>query len=531
LPESCYRGTLRPRNRVPEQSFTLIVSDIRLLTNADRCQLQASVNSDALDEPFLLWYRFPLGYEQFIRPENGNPFVSALLLPAMRAGEALAIEAPVSPKLLRSTREIQKIYRSWDSGLSEVAIDAPIATGNAPLTDTDQGIGLFVSLGVDSSYSLVKNLRDHPADDESIGHLLHVHGLDICVRNDDNGILQEIRKYARTLTRRFGKELIIIDTNIRDIMDRFVDWSLLGHGAGLASVGHVLEAGLRRIHIAAGPTYQNPRPCGSHPMLDPLWSTEGLSFCYDGAEATRREKIEVLAQWPVVLETLRVCYQDPPEAYNCGACWKCLSTMIRLDIVGALRKCRTLPQQVDLDRVRKVRADPLLEASSYKSLLEEVRSAGGDPSLVAVLESRLDEALARRPASVAEIDRLQAEAALLNPLRAELARLRAGLKKQVAWARQSAQEVTRRDAIIVGLQRQLQEQTAWAMRSAEEVRERDGMIRELQEQLRVQTAWAQRSAEAVLERDRIIRGLQAQLAGREAADDPAASRQMVQRPG
>src|SRR5205823_5375340 len=136
-------GTLRRRNRVPEQRSPLLVSDIRLITGADHCQLQASVNSDALDEPFLLWYRFPPDYQRFIHPESGNPFVSALLLPAMRAGEALVIRAPVSRRLLRSTMEIQKIYRSWDSGLSEIAIEAPDATGSTPGMRPDRHTGLF----------------------------------------------------------------------------------------------------------------------------------------------------------------------------------------------------------------------------------------------------------------------------------------------------------------------------------------------------------------------------------------------------
>ncbi len=150
-------------------------------------------------------------------------------------------------------------------------------------------------------------------------------------------------------------------------MDRFVDWSLFAHGAALASVGLALEGVFRAVHIAAGPSYANPHPCGSHPLLDPLWSTERVSFIYDGAEAGRGQAAAGLSECPTALGTLRVSPgQDPPREYNCGRCWKCLKLMISLQTLGALSRCSTLPHQIELEHVRAMEPEPPMQVRYYQ---------------------------------------------------------------------------------------------------------------------------------------------------------------------
>src|SRR3712207_5667311 len=97
------------------------VSDIRVLATGDGCELQGRVTSEADPdnadwfESFTLWYRFPAWCLPFLSPHNGDPFLAALLFPAMRTGERLLIPAPVSPRLLEALPEIQAIYTAFDS--------------------------------------------------------------------------------------------------------------------------------------------------------------------------------------------------------------------------------------------------------------------------------------------------------------------------------------------------------------------------------------------------------------------------------
>ena len=77
-------------------------------------------------------------------------------------------------------------------------------------------------------------------------------------------------------------------TNARELTDRYVNtsWS---SGGFLASVGLCLQKVFREVLIAASDTYGQLVPWGSHPHVDPLWSTESLAFVHDGCEATRLE--------------------------------------------------------------------------------------------------------------------------------------------------------------------------------------------------------------------------------------------------
>lgn len=89
------------------------IFDIRSIEDDDYFELQATVISRALDAPFRLWYRFPRACKEYISTDNGDPFLPAILLPAMRTRENLEIAAEVSPRLLNTMSQIQDIYRSW----------------------------------------------------------------------------------------------------------------------------------------------------------------------------------------------------------------------------------------------------------------------------------------------------------------------------------------------------------------------------------------------------------------------------------
>jgi hypothetical protein len=73
-------------------------------------------------------------------------------------------------------------------------------------------------------------------------------------------------------------------------------------------------------------------PLGSHPLTDPLWSTEAVEIVHDGAEARRTEKILRIVDDAEALDNLRVCFDDMNT--NCGRCAKCLRKMLPLRLLG-----------------------------------------------------------------------------------------------------------------------------------------------------------------------------------------------------
>jgi hypothetical protein len=370
------------------------VSQIDVVPVGEAVQLQALVASDRDPDdddwfaPFTLWYRFPRWCEPWLSAENGDPFLAALLLSAMRGRERLAIPAPVSPRLLDALPDLQAIYAAFAPRCAPIAVDAGGRDTPLPESSRDPAVGLFFSLGVDSFYSLVKNQRHHPTDDQTVTHLIAVHGFDAAHHGWDEvfppGLLANVQRVAAET----GKTLLPVVTNIRREGARLAPWTML-HGGAMASIALALGSGLRQVTIAASTPCGVPDAWGTHPVLDPLWSTEHLTVVHDGRERDRYDKTQVLAQVDLVLDTLRVCPGYGSD-YNCGRCMKCMRTMIDLLQAGALDRCRTLPHEIDPEQLRIALRMPesMVQRRNFRRRLEYFVATGTRPDLQAILSEQ-----------------------------------------------------------------------------------------------------------------------------------------------
>jgi hypothetical protein len=282
----------------------VIASDIKMISFRGWCELQAHVKSDTAKKPFLLRYCFPRSFEEFVSAENGDPFLAALLLPAMKRNETLEVPVSVSRRLLHATDEIQALYKSWDESLSKVRINAPVRKEESSVTPGSPRHALFFSCGVDSYYSLFKNVTNHPNDEETIADLIVVRGFDNPFQARRPSAFETVLANARRVSSQLQKNTLPVATNVKDFATQFVPWDHLYHGAAMASVGLALENVFQRIHIASSFSRGQVFPWGSHPALDPLWSTERLSLSHDEFEARRVDKIRFIVQFPIVMDTL-----------------------------------------------------------------------------------------------------------------------------------------------------------------------------------------------------------------------------------
>jgi hypothetical protein len=130
-------------------------------------------------------------------------------------------------------------------------------------------------------------------------------------------------------------------------------------------------------------------PWSSHPLLDPLWGTEGLEFVHDGLEARRPEKVRLLAEHDWVLQSLRVCSRSPQNALNCGLCEKCIRTMLSLQAVGALGRCPTFEAGLDPRRVARMRMKRDGTLNYAQMNLDALQAAGGQQQFVRALEKAM----------------------------------------------------------------------------------------------------------------------------------------------
>jgi hypothetical protein len=266
---------------------------------------------------------------------TSEPFLAASLFPAMCL--PLQIVGEASPRLLEHLPQIQEILCTWDPSLGHIDVQANAASPGEP----GPGIGCFFSGGVDSFYSILKHAQEITA-------LIFVHGFD--VRLSDTLLRSTVSTALRAAAAELKKPLIEIETDLREFSDSFLNWELF-HGAAFARVVLLLSGQFKKVYLPATYTYANLFPWGSHPLLDPLWSTERTAIIHDGCEASRVYKIACVAKNQTALRYLRVCWENREGKYNCGRCEKCLRTMISLQAAGVLDKCPTFDRALDLAEV------------------------------------------------------------------------------------------------------------------------------------------------------------------------------------
>jgi hypothetical protein len=277
--------------------------------------------------------------------ERADALVPLGLMAAMSARAPLVLEGPVSRRLLGRLDRIQDIVQAFSGGtLARVPVDAAPADPDLGVA-TGDGTGSFHSCGVDSLYTVVRH-RDE------LSHLVFMQGLGPFEIDPRRGVAR--LGHARTLAAEWGKELIEVELDVYDATLRFTSW-MLGHGLVLAAVALSLQGALRRLYWPAGQSYRDLFPLLTHPLLDPLWSTETLDIEHDGCEATRVAKVQVLAGSPPALEHLSVCNKQH-AVVNCGTCEKCVRTMTSLYFAGALDRCPTLPDTLPPSTVARVGA-------------------------------------------------------------------------------------------------------------------------------------------------------------------------------
>lgn len=315
---------------------------------------------------------------------NAETTLAATLLPAMRAKTTLRLVGPVSDKLLSNVPMIQDIFRAWNRDKFDyVRIESePNDATQAPaiVSDKPPGVGCFFSGGADSFHTLLKN-------QDEITHLIFGYGLGLPRGNQKRR--DQAHEAVQSVANELGKTFVEVDTNIQPFSnDTQVGW-VDYHGAAMASVALLHQHILGKVFIPSSHTYADLFPWGSHPLLDPLWSTERTEIQHYGSGSTRVEKIAHIAQHDLALKWLRVCNRDREE-YNCGRCSKCVRTMVNLRAVGALERCETLPHTISPEKVASMPMGGENGLSFARENLLALKNIGTEPELVKAYEEAIE---------------------------------------------------------------------------------------------------------------------------------------------
>lgn len=304
---------------------------------------------------------------------SADAALATALMPAMTTGGRLELTDPVSTRVLRTQAEFQAIQRAWSleptfaaAPLHEVEVLAPTRRSDPP--GSEGRVAAFLSGGVDSWATVLSN--------PDVTDLIFVKGMDLRSGSADHTTLvgqveERLREGASTL----GLPLHVVDTNLRELSDPVIPWDYY-YGCAAVAVAHFLSPLFERVLIAGNSDYEVQEKFGANWMVDQLWSSEQLEIVDSGGRLSRSERLRLIAGNPVVQQTLRVCWQNPGSAYNCGRCRKCLMTMVGLEALGVRRRFATFPDDLDLEAVAATELGQPVHLTLWEDVLDSIRSAG-----------------------------------------------------------------------------------------------------------------------------------------------------------
>lgn len=288
-----------------------------------------------------LWFSAPAEHEGLLS-ERADAALLGLLLPAMRSGKDLHVAGTVTDELLHSVNgPVQSWVRAVLPMYSAITVTAQ---DSAPPALRPEGVATGFSAGIDS-YSALDDylLRPDVPASMRVTHLLFN---DVGSHQGDNTSLALARLASiRSMTSSLDAPLVDIRSNLNDHFEGIgTNTAFMNtHTIRNASVAQLLGGGLGTWYYASAVAYRDVRVCASGDMAVsdvvglPLLSTAALSLVSVGSERTRVEKTLQVCRIDSAREFLDVCIDgDPTRDRNCSRCWKCLRTLLTLDVAGEL---------------------------------------------------------------------------------------------------------------------------------------------------------------------------------------------------
>ncbi len=347
----------------------MIVRTPRIDLDRTLARLTARVESDAgAFAPTTITFSVPRSHVGWL-DASGNPWVPTCLLIAARLHERLVVEAPVSSRLLAGATAVAGWWNDWwDLPVPHIEAEA------APVSPQPAGpetVACFTR-GVDSWFTALR--ATSPGAAVPATGLVYLPDLD---RQYSPPTRRRAVRRTQEAAATLGLPLLVVGFDGRDLIDRFVIWDDV-FGSVLAGVALALGGEVGRFLLPSTHDLRHLAAHGSHPDVDPLWSTERTAILHDGAETTRARKVGVIATRPHVLSQLKVCWEVDTDT-NCGRCKKCMRTMIELQVAGVRGHADCFAEPFSLDAFTAL---PPPRTDRRRALFAEAYDAfPDDPSL------------------------------------------------------------------------------------------------------------------------------------------------------
>lgn len=379
------------------------IEDVRIEKPAGKPRLTARVIWEDSPRPACdVYFETENEFAEALAPFP-DAFLAASLSPALWAGESrIRVDGEVCPELLENLQVVSRFFQHWFKLRNDVArVEA--RPRSHPVDRVGSGrAAFFFTGGLDSLAALRANRigfpREHPG---SLKDGIIVYGLEV----EDEQPFSYVLKALTELAKEAELTLVPVSSNVRCLNPDWTFWYNAHMGPVLCAVAHAF--GRRLSSATIGTDYDVPHvvPHGSHPLVEPNFSSHTLKIKCDGLTMSRLAKARLVAEWTPALHNLRVC--NKPDRYqpgrlNCGECEKCIRTMLELLAVGAFDRAPVfVRRELSAELINTLYMAPAVEPY-YEELIHPLTEIGRPD-----LAGGIRQALARTRREVGLIGRLR----------------------------------------------------------------------------------------------------------------------------
>lgn len=313
----------------------LEISKIKIVKLEKQSRLVATIKAD--DDLYDMYFEVDQNFESYLTYEVYDAYLVCLLLYAMENNCDLHFDGNLTEKLYFNIVNylmpaISKNIKNYN--LIEIKCKKLVTYEFNP-----QHVGTGLSCGVDSFYTILKNL--HHSKESGLC-------LDTCTffnagASGNDGIKSrklflDRANFASKVALDLRCEFITVDSNMNEFLQQDHEAS---HVFRTLSIPLALQKYFKHYYFSSAMEYSKFKfeyydPAFYDILTMPLISTNNIEFQLVGGETTRIGKVKFISKYDIVRKNLNVCVSD--NINNCGECHKCKRTMLNLHLINQLNE-------------------------------------------------------------------------------------------------------------------------------------------------------------------------------------------------
>lgn len=294
----------------------------------------------------IAWFEVEKEYAPYLVTDRADAFVTAFLTSAMRAGEDIVSEAPVTKRLLYQLN--RQLIPTLSGKMKRYHKMKIVAAPTEEILPCDGAVGVGWTGGVDCFYSF-KKYEEMEEPKPKITHLV-VLNVGTFETPDTERTLDDFVRRAEHMAGESGIRAMGINSNIHQIVNE----NYLSVGAFRIPSGILALQKLFAVFLHSSSyeywrfDWKEENSAFYELFVFDCLETDGTRIYSSLGDQSRIEKITAIADYPPAWTRLHPCIYEKDK--NCGICGKCDSVFTTLHTLGKLENFSAV---VDTEVVRE----------------------------------------------------------------------------------------------------------------------------------------------------------------------------------